>query len=69
MNRVALGYSIATAVFTLNSMRYYVDNRLQKRFNIPEVLDFPTVMMFGFGSGMIWPVSVPIQVYYEKKMG
>jgi hypothetical protein len=53
------------------SLEYWVDFEIRKNLRIPRPMDFLFATTFAVGSGLLWPVSVPVMLvhynYYVPK--
>lgn len=64
---IGLSYTTMGTIQMWNSMYFYMDHDLVRKWKLPKSLDVPAHFLFGIGCGVAWPISIPALVYFEKK--
>lgn len=64
---IALCYMTMGTIQMWNSMSFYLDHDIRHKWRLSRSLDFPVHFLFAMGCGVAWPISLPAQVYFERK--
>ena len=60
-------YTFAGIIQTFNSTYFYCNNNRRMYIQYDNILSFPVCVLFSIISGMTWPISLPIQSYFNNK--
>lgn len=70
MNRkevVLVIYGTLGLVSSFGAIDFYVHNKLSNRWRVPRFLEAPAAITYACVAGAVWPVSIPVQIVFERK--